>query len=105
MTRHSTSPPCGNLVDGLPHDCHNIYYLNVTKLVTTIKKIFKNIKPTTKFTDLLEFLLTGSFSNLYFQLQNIFSNMFIKFEKIIIFQHFSEEAAGLFGQGLIDHRS
>ena len=21
-TRHSTSPPCGNLVDGLPHDCH-----------------------------------------------------------------------------------
>ena len=20
---HSTSPPCGNLVDGLPHDCHN----------------------------------------------------------------------------------
>ena len=23
MTRHSTSPPCGNLVDGLPHDCHN----------------------------------------------------------------------------------
>ena len=20
--RHSTSPPCGNLVDGLPHDCH-----------------------------------------------------------------------------------
>ena len=22
MTRHSTSPPCGNLVDGLPHDCH-----------------------------------------------------------------------------------
>ena len=23
MKRHSTSPPCGNLVDGLPHDCHN----------------------------------------------------------------------------------
>ena len=23
MIRHSTSPPCGNLVDGLPHDCHN----------------------------------------------------------------------------------
>ena len=23
MMRHSTSPPCGNLVDGLPHDCHN----------------------------------------------------------------------------------
>ena len=23
MERHSTSPPCGNLVDGLPHDCHN----------------------------------------------------------------------------------
>ena len=23
MQRHSTSPPCGNLVDGLPHDCHN----------------------------------------------------------------------------------
>ena len=22
MTRHSTSPLCGNLVDGLPHDCH-----------------------------------------------------------------------------------
>ena len=22
MTRHSTSPPCGNLVDGLPHACH-----------------------------------------------------------------------------------
>ena len=22
MTKHSTSPPCGNLVDGLPHDCH-----------------------------------------------------------------------------------
>ena len=22
MKRHSTSPPCGNLVDGLPHDCH-----------------------------------------------------------------------------------
>ena len=22
MTRHSTSPPCGNLVDGLPHDCY-----------------------------------------------------------------------------------
>ena len=22
MERHSTSPPCGNLVDGLPHDCH-----------------------------------------------------------------------------------
>ena len=22
MTRHSTSPPCGNLVDGLPHDFH-----------------------------------------------------------------------------------
>ena len=21
--RHSTSPPCGNLVDGLPHDCHS----------------------------------------------------------------------------------
>ena len=21
MKRHSTSPPCGNLVDGLPHDC------------------------------------------------------------------------------------
>ena len=20
--KHSTSPPCGNLVDGLPHDCH-----------------------------------------------------------------------------------
>ena len=20
--RHSTSPPCGNLVDSLPHDCH-----------------------------------------------------------------------------------
>ena len=22
MERHSTSPPCGNLVDGLPPDCH-----------------------------------------------------------------------------------
>ena len=22
MERHSTSPPCGNLVDGLPHDRH-----------------------------------------------------------------------------------
>ena len=22
VRRHSTSPPCGNLVDGLPHDCH-----------------------------------------------------------------------------------
>ena len=22
MKRHSTSPPCGNLVDGLPHDSH-----------------------------------------------------------------------------------
>ena len=22
MEGHSTSPPCGNLVDGLPHDCH-----------------------------------------------------------------------------------
>ena len=22
MKRHSTSPSCGNLVDGLPHDCH-----------------------------------------------------------------------------------
>ena len=22
MKRHSTSSPCGNLVDGLPHDCH-----------------------------------------------------------------------------------
>ena len=22
MKMHSTSPPCGNLVDGLPHDCH-----------------------------------------------------------------------------------
>ena len=22
IERHSTSPPCGNLVDGLPHDCH-----------------------------------------------------------------------------------
>ena len=22
MKGHSTSPPCGNLVDGLPHDCH-----------------------------------------------------------------------------------
>ena len=20
--KHSTSPPCGNQVDGLPHDCH-----------------------------------------------------------------------------------
>ena len=22
MKKHSTSAPCGNLVDGLPHDCH-----------------------------------------------------------------------------------
>ena len=22
MERHSTSAPCGNLVNGLPHDCH-----------------------------------------------------------------------------------
>ena len=22
LRRHSTSPPCRNLVDGLPHDCH-----------------------------------------------------------------------------------
>ena len=22
MMGHSASPPCGNLVDGLPHDCH-----------------------------------------------------------------------------------
>ena len=22
MEGHSTSPPCGNLVDGLPHDCN-----------------------------------------------------------------------------------
>ena len=22
MKRHSTSPLCGNLVDGLPHDCY-----------------------------------------------------------------------------------
>ena len=22
LSRHSSSPPCGNLVDGLPHDCH-----------------------------------------------------------------------------------
>ncbi len=22
MKGHSTSPPCGNSVDGLPHDCH-----------------------------------------------------------------------------------
>ena len=22
MAKHSTSPSCGNLVDGLPHDCH-----------------------------------------------------------------------------------
>ena len=22
MKEHSTSPPCGNLVDGLPHDCY-----------------------------------------------------------------------------------
>ena len=23
MKENSTSPPCGNLVDSLPHDCHN----------------------------------------------------------------------------------
>ena len=22
LKKHSTSPPCGNLADGLPHDCH-----------------------------------------------------------------------------------
>ena len=35
---HSTSPPCGNLVDGLPHDC----YLFVTW--TTLEK-FSPTKP------------------------------------------------------------
>ena len=29
---HSTSPPCGNLVDGLPHDCH-------TKIIAKLARL------------------------------------------------------------------
>ena len=32
MKRHSTSPPCGNLVDGLPHDCHTEKIAKLTRL-------------------------------------------------------------------------
>ena len=32
MERHSTSPPCGNLVDGLPHDCHTETIANLARL-------------------------------------------------------------------------
>ena len=32
MKRHSTSPPCGNLVDGLPHDCLRKQWLSPADL-------------------------------------------------------------------------
>ena len=43
MERHSTSPPCGNLVDGLPHDCHTetiakLARLGPAKNDTTLEK-------------------------------------------------------------------
>ena len=31
---HSTSPPCGNLVDGLPHDCHTETIAKLARLWT-----------------------------------------------------------------------
>ena len=49
MKRHSTSPPCGNLVDGLPHDCHTKTIAKRarveprTQVHVTMKKLFWNI--------------------------------------------------------------
>ena len=44
MKMHSTSPPCGNLVDGLPHDCH-------TKTIAKLARLgpAKNDELVTKF--------------------------------------------------------
>ena len=46
MKRHSTSPPCGNLVDGLPHDCHTetiakLARLGPAKNDTTLEKFIE----------------------------------------------------------------
>ena len=51
MKRHSTSPPCGNLVDGLPHDCH-------TKTVAKPSRLgpAQNGEPTQNFIELSMFL-------------------------------------------------
>ena len=44
MKGHSTSPPCGNLVDGLPHACH-------TKIIAKLARLgsAKNDTTLTKF--------------------------------------------------------
>ena len=49
MTRHSASPPCGNLVDGLPHDCHSETVAKRaivgprTPVLLTMKHMFSNV--------------------------------------------------------------
>ena len=44
MKRHSTSPPCGNLVDGLPHDCYTETVAKLARLGPA-----KNGEPVTIF--------------------------------------------------------
>ena len=50
MMGHSTSPPCGNLVDGLPHDCHTETVAKPGRLRPT-----QNDKPLQKLVELTRF--------------------------------------------------
>ena len=56
MWRHSTSPPCGNLVDGLPHDCHMKTIAKLARLGPA-----KNGELVTKFGRVDKFLLDEAY--------------------------------------------
>ena len=50
MKKHSTSPPCGNLVDGLPHDCHTETIAKLARLAPAENgKLMENFLELTKF--------------------------------------------------------
>ena len=55
MKRHSTSSPCGNLVDGLPHDCHTETIAKLAKLGPAENdKIMENLFELTMFCSILD---------------------------------------------------
>ena len=64
--RHSTSPPCGNLVDGLPHDCHTETIAKLARLGPA-----KNGTTLENFIELTMFCIMFEEKNSGFLIQNI----------------------------------
>ena len=58
MKRHSTSPTCGNLVDGLPHDCYTETMAKLARLGPA-----KNGELVTNFGRVVEVLIDEAYED------------------------------------------